>query len=166
MLQLVRTAVERGRGFCRAISPCEVPMKEKTFSSPHTGRSGAVHCGSPGRFALHHEYAMLPSLRWWGSLPGRRNVHRWHTRCGRHISSLRQPLLQLLHLRLHHLFLAHLPARKYRCDELVDEEQDECQDDHPCEYSYARADFTLPPITTLLTTAASNGLRHLIHLPA
>ncbi len=69
-------------------------------------------------------------------------------------------MLQLLLLLLPCLFLAYLPARKYRCDELIDEKQDEDQYHHPCQHRDARMHLALSPIGTSLATATVYRLRH------
>lgn len=119
--------------------------------------------GSP-RSITKVGYPASLSLRGWGSLPSGRYIHGRHPRRRRHPSALRHPLLQLLHLRLHHLLLTHLPARKYRRDELVDEEQDYYEENNPSQYGNSRADFALTPIATLLATPSADCLRHLIYL--
>jgi hypothetical protein len=78
---------------------------------------------------------------------------------------LRHALLHLLHLALHGLFLAYLSARKYGCDELIDEEQDEDQYHHPCQHGNAGMHFALSPVGTSLATATLYLLRHFLHLP-
>jgi hypothetical protein len=74
-------------------------------------------------------------------------------------------LLQLLLLLLPGLFLAYLSARKYGCDELIDEEQDEDQYHHPCQHGNSRMHFALSPVGTSLATATLYLLRHFLHLP-
>jgi len=78
---------------------------------------------------------------------------------------LRHALLHLLHLALHGLFLAYLSARKYGCDELIDEEQDEDQYHHPRQHGNSRMHFALSPVGTSLATATLYLLRHFLHLP-